>query len=181
MGFGLYLLLSGGDGINGLWLVVLGWFLGQAAARRGRAEPLHRPPGGRHRGRPHGPPAGLDPGRRVGHPGPGRVLRPLPLALVPGGRRHRPASSAALLRSDAVDAAVAAGRPLSEAGELAEGGDDAAIAVRTDTPVEHLLGAPGLRQRGALMVLDPDGRLCGVVTVEQVQRALTAAAPGRAL
>ena len=86
-----------------------------------------------------------------------------------------------LLRSDAVDAAVAAGRPLSAAGELAEGGDDAAIAVRADTPVEHLLGAPGLRQRGALMVLDPDGRLCGVVTVEQVQRALTAAAPGRAL
>ena len=69
-----------------------------------------------------------------------------------------------------------------EVGDLAEDrGDDGPVSVREDTPVEQLLGAPALRERGALMVVDADDRLCGVVTVEQVRRALTAAAPTRAL
>jgi Zn-dependent protease len=180
MGFGLYLLLGGGNGINGLYLIVLGWFLGQAA--RGAVVQS------RFTDRLEGVTAGdLMDSQPVWIPADESAIRAQDEFF---SRYHWPWFPVAdattglfrgLLRSDAVDAAVAAGRPLSEAGELAEGGDDDAIAVRADTPVEHLLGAPGLRQRGALMVLDPDGRLCGVVTVEQVQRALTAAAPGRAL
>lgn len=181
MGYGLYLLVNGsGNGVNGLYLVVLGWFLGQAA--RGAAVQS------RFTDRLEGVTAGDLMDRQP-------VWIPADESAIGAqdeffARYHWPWFPVAdpstghfrgLLRSDAVDAAVAAGRPLSQVGELAEGGDDEAIAVRADTPVEHLLGAPGLRQRGALMVLDPDGRLCGVVTVEQVQRALTAAAPGRAL
>jgi Mg/Co/Ni transporter MgtE len=33
-----------------------------------------------------------------------------------------------------------------------------------------------LRALGALAVVDPDGHLCGMVTVEQVRRALAASA-----
>jgi CBS domain-containing protein len=37
-------------------------------------------------------------------------------------------------------------------------------------PIEHLLGSEGLRSLGALMVIDSDERLRGVVTLEQVRR-----------
>jgi hypothetical protein len=58
-------------------------------------------------------------------------------------------------------------------------GADGEARVRDDTPIEDLLGSEGLRTLGALMVVDVDERLRGVVTIEQVRRALTAAAPGR--
>ena len=48
-----------------------------------------------------------------------------------------------------------------------------------NTPIEQLLGSEGLRSLGALMVVDNDDRLAGVVTLEQVRRALSAAVPGR--
>jgi CBS domain-containing protein len=41
-----------------------------------------------------------------------------------------------------------------------------------DEPLEALLGSEPLRRLGALMAVDADGRLRGVVTVEQVTRAL---------
>jgi Zn-dependent protease len=46
--------------------------------------------------------------------------------------------------------------------------------VRTDTPLESLVGSEPLRRLGALMAVDADGRLRGVVTLEQVSRALQA-------
>lgn len=44
--------------------------------------------------------------------------------------------------------------------------------VLLDAPLESLLGSEPLRRQGALMALDRDGRLRGVVTLEQVSRAL---------
>jgi Zn-dependent protease len=44
--------------------------------------------------------------------------------------------------------------------------------VRDDAPLEALLGSEPLRRLGALMAVDADGRLRGVVTMEQVRRAL---------
>ena len=46
--------------------------------------------------------------------------------------------------------------------------------VRTDTPLEALVGSEALRRLGALMAVDADGRLRGVVTLDQVSRALQA-------
>jgi Zn-dependent protease len=46
--------------------------------------------------------------------------------------------------------------------------------VPSDTPLEALLGSEALRRLGALMAVDGDGRLRGVVTVEQVSQALQA-------
>ena len=46
--------------------------------------------------------------------------------------------------------------------------------VREDAPLEALLASEPLRAAGALMAVDADGRLRGVVTLEQVSRALQA-------
>ncbi len=44
--------------------------------------------------------------------------------------------------------------------------------IGTDEPLENLLGSEGLRRLGAMMAVDREGILRGVVTVDQVRRAL---------
>ena len=51
-------------------------------------------------------------------------------------------------------------------------GDPSDDRIRFDEPLEALLGSEPLRRLGALMAVDAEGRLRGVVTVEQVTRAL---------
>ena len=51
--------------------------------------------------------------------------------------------------------------------------------VRDDEPLESLLGNTELRRLGALAAIDADGRLSGVITLEQVGRALRDAVEGR--
>lgn len=63
------------------------------------------------------------------------------------------------------------------AGQVATAGRTDAH-VRLDAPLESLLGSGPLRREGALMALDPEGRLRGVVTLEQVSRALRAQLDG---
>jgi Zn-dependent protease len=50
--------------------------------------------------------------------------------------------------------------------------DDGTFQVRADAPLDSLLGNQNLRRFGALMAVDGDGKLCGVITAEQVGRAL---------
>jgi CBS domain-containing protein len=50
--------------------------------------------------------------------------------------------------------------------------DDDVYKVRDDAPLDSLLGNQHLRRFGALMAVDADGRLSGVITAEQVGRAL---------
>lgn len=50
--------------------------------------------------------------------------------------------------------------------------DDGTFQVRDDAPLDSLLSNHALRRFGALMAVDADGRLSGVITVEQVGRAL---------
>jgi Zn-dependent protease len=49
---------------------------------------------------------------------------------------------------------------------------DIGLFVRDDTPLDSLLANQNLRRLGALMAVDAQGRLSGVVTIEQVGRAL---------
>jgi Zn-dependent protease len=56
--------------------------------------------------------------------------------------------------------------------------DDGTFQVRDDTPLDSLLSNQNLRRFGALMAVDSDGKLSGVITVEQVGRALRDATPG---
>ena len=46
--------------------------------------------------------------------------------------------------------------------------------MRADASLESLLSSEPLLRLGALMAVDPDGRLRGVVTREQLERALRA-------
>jgi Zn-dependent protease len=79
-----------------------------------------------------------------------------------------------LLSADRVDGAVTAGQPALSAGELADADDAYRVAPEAD--LGELLTSMPLRALGALAVVDRDGRLCGVVTVEQVRRAVAATA-----
>jgi Zn-dependent protease len=50
--------------------------------------------------------------------------------------------------------------------------DEQSWRVRLDDPLEALLASEPLRRIGALMAVDSDGRLRGVITIDQVRRAL---------
>ncbi|HKN92936.1 MAG TPA: site-2 protease family protein [Thermoleophilaceae bacterium] len=54
---------------------------------------------------------------------------------------------------------------------------EGALRVNTDAPLESLLGREGLRTLGALMAVDGEGVLRGVVTLDQVRRALQPTRP----
>jgi CBS domain-containing protein len=49
---------------------------------------------------------------------------------------------------------------------------DGDLRVKMDDPLEALLGSEPLRRIGALIAVDSDGRLRGIVTLDQVRRAL---------
>jgi Zn-dependent protease len=84
-----------------------------------------------------------------------------------------------VVREPRVDQEIAAGRPALAVGELVELADADDWRVRSNSPLESLLGDEQLRSRGALMAVDADGVLRGVVTIDQVRRALAAALPQR--
>jgi Zn-dependent protease len=69
--------------------------------------------------------------------------------------------------------AVNSGQPALPAAELLTPGDP----VTTEQPLEAVIGAEPLRRLGAVMAVDQTGVLRGVLTVEQVRRALTTAVP----
>jgi Zn-dependent protease len=50
--------------------------------------------------------------------------------------------------------------------------DDGTFQIRDDAPLDSLLANRALRRFGAVMAVDVDGRLSGVITAEQVGRAL---------
>ena len=81
-----------------------------------------------------------------------------------------------VLRQERIEHAIGQGQPAIAVSELVED-EPERFRIGRDQPLEALLGRPGLRDLGALMAVDAEGVLCGVVTVEQIRRALTAAAP----
>jgi Zn-dependent protease len=164
IGFGAYLLLTDRT-VDGLWLGVLGWFLLQAAS---------------------------------GAVGSSRVQQRLSTVRVTDVMDREPvAIPAATPAREADDAWVARwGHPwfcvVEEDGRLAGVVEADAVrgaapetpvralagpaeAVDTDASMEDLLASESLRRRGGLPVVDGAGRLEGVVTADQVRRALSAA------
>jgi CBS domain-containing protein len=172
IGFGIVILLRG-DVVSGLWFAILGWFLGQAA--RGAVA------SSRFTERLEGVTAAdvMD-AQPVSLPAATPVLAAhedwflryrwpwFPVVDELGRLRG-------ILREEDVQRALADGRPALAVGELLgpRGPED---AVLRDTPVEAMLGIEPIRSLGAVMVVDADERLCGVVTAEQLRRALAAAA-----
>jgi Zn-dependent protease len=81
-----------------------------------------------------------------------------------------------LLNRDAADEVPEVSRAGSTVSEIVDA--DRGLFIRDDTPLTSLLSNQNLRRLGALMAVDADGRLSGVITVEQVGRALRDAQTG---
>jgi CBS-domain-containing membrane protein len=65
-------------------------------------------------------------------------------------------------------------RPGSSVDQVMTIEDAGNYRIGIDEPLETLLGSEGLARLGALMAVDPDGVVRGIVTVDQVRRALRA-------
>jgi Zn-dependent protease len=76
-----------------------------------------------------------------------------------------------LLIRESADEIPEVSRATARVAELLEP-DPGSLHVSIETPLEALLGNEALRRLGALMAVDADGRLRGVVTAEQIGRAL---------
>jgi Zn-dependent protease/CBS domain-containing protein len=174
IGFGIFLAITS-DAASGLWLLVLGWFLGQAA--RGAVvatEFSERIEGVTAADLMETEPVAVPEGTTALTAQDEfflRYQRPWFPVVDPLGRVR------GLLIAERVDGAVSGGQPALTATDLAEPAG-AGASVARDTPLEALLGSDSLRRLGALLVVDGDDRLCGLVTLDRVRRALTAGAVG---
>ena len=168
IGYGIYVLLALDDSVGGLWAIVLGYLLG-SSARAAIAQSAFTE---RLRGvtvadimdaEPVTIPADL-PATRAWEE---FFLRyhgwPWFAVVEPDGRY------AGLAHRAAVEHAAVSEGGAMPVRDVAAGSED---RVRDDAPLEALLGSEALRRVGALMAVDAEGRLRGVVTVEQVTRAL---------
>jgi Zn-dependent protease len=177
---GLYLALQGdtwGESFNGLWLALIGWFLTQAARSAqtqadfaGRIE--HLRVGDVMDAEPIAIPRDLtldrveneyflrygwpwfpvvdELGRLVG------VVSREAVGSVPDVQRIRRTTDSVMARDDG----------------------DSGLRAQVEDPLESLLGQESLGRLGAVMAVDGDGVLRGIVTIERVRQALrgTAAA-----
>jgi CBS domain-containing protein len=165
-----------GDRVGGIWLAIVGWFLAGAARSAeahadfaGRiehirvadvmdAEPVAIPEDlsladAEHDfflryGWPWFPVTDAN-GKLVG------VVSREAVESVPGDARDRQPVSSVMARDDG----------------------SSGLRVRLDEPLENLLGQEGLARLGAIMAVDGEGVLRGVVTVDAVRRALQGAVP----
>jgi Zn-dependent protease len=178
IGLGLYLAMTG-TVFDGIWLAVLGWMLGQSA----RAAVVQSTVTSRLEGvtvadimdsEPVTIPAEASAAaawdeyflRYHGWPW---------FAVVESDGRF-----AGLVHRDAVEEATGSWERRDQpVRRLAVPSDDD-NRVRDDAPLEALLASEPLRRLGALMAVDAEGRLRGVVTLEQVSRALQARLAPRA-
>jgi Zn-dependent protease len=176
IGVGIFL-AARGNLLNGIWLVVLGWFIAQSARAAVASTAFTERLDGITvadimDAQPVSMPAGT----------------PLTQAQEEYFLRYRwdwfpvvdeRGRFLGVVREPRVEQEITAGRPALAVGELVEVGEAEGWRVQSDSPLESLLGDEQLRSHGALMAVDADGVLRGVVTLDQVRRALTAALPQR--
>jgi predicted transcriptional regulator len=77
-----------------------------------------------------------------------------------------------LLDRSRADEVPETSRASYQVADLLEHDGAGAYQVRDDAPLDSLLANQALRHFGALMAVDADGRLSGVITAEQIGRAL---------
>jgi Zn-dependent protease len=79
-----------------------------------------------------------------------------------------------VVRQQRVETEIAAGRPALAVSDVLE--DDMPVQIGEEAPLESLLGSEGLGRLGAMVAVDQEGVLQGVVTLAQIRRALAPAA-----
>lgn len=163
------LLVFSGDALSGIWLAVVGFIL-NGAARGAIAQ-------SRVEGRLDGLSVGDVMDREpVAIPEDATVERALDEFFLRYRYPWFPVTDGSsrfvgLLDQGTVDRVDSAERATKTVGEILAR-DEGALTVRDDAPLESVLGNDGLRRLGALMAIDGDGRLSGVITVGAVGRAL---------
>jgi Zn-dependent protease len=75
-----------------------------------------------------------------------------------------------VVRQQRVESEIAAGRPALPVLDVLE--EDMPVRIGQEAPLESLLGSEGLGRLGAMVAVDSDGVLQGVVTLAQVRQAL---------
>jgi Zn-dependent protease len=78
-----------------------------------------------------------------------------------------------VLRQQRVESEIAAGRPALAVTDVLE--EDMPVRIDEQAPLESLLGSEGLGRLGAMVAVDSEGVLQGVVTLAQVRQALNPA------
>jgi Zn-dependent protease/CBS domain-containing protein len=174
IGFGIFLGFAG-DTIDGIWFALIGVFLGQAARSAVVSSQVSE---------------------RIEGVTVADLMDPEPFTLAKDTTaleaqesltQHGVAFAPIVdeyrrylgyVRAERIDGAVAAGQPVLPVGELA---DEQDASLPPDAPLGTLLGAPALAGMGAIAVVEPGGRLAGVVTMARVRQAIAAVASQRPL
>ena len=172
---GLYLLVQG-DVIGGIWLGVIGFILGQSA----RAAQMQTQVADKISGVTVADVMDSEP---VAIPDEISIERALDeyflryrwpwFPVVDAGHRFL-----GLLQRGAADAVPEGRRSYARVAELMSSEPPAEARVGIHEPLESLLGNEALRRFGALAAVDDEGRLSGVITLDQVGRALRTALSG---
>jgi Zn-dependent protease len=172
-GLGIFLMLSGSGVFGGLWLVLLAFLLGQSARGALMQTALtERIEGVRV--------ADVMDRQPVAIP----AATPITHALEEFYLRYRwswfPVVDEAgrflgIARQERVQAAIDGGEGWLTAGTMVEPEESANWRVNEDRPLTELLSMESLGRFGALMAVDGEGVLRGVITIEQVRRALRSA------
>ena len=166
-------LVFAGAALSGIWLAVIGWLLGSSARATVARSELNSRLGDLKV-------ADVMDSEPVSIPAETTVDRALDEYFL----RYRwpwfPVVDAAqrfvgLINRGAADAVPETSRANQTVSQILGAGDPAATdeqVVRSDEPLESLLGNVELRRLGGLAAVDADGRLIGIVTLDQVGRAL---------
>jgi Zn-dependent protease len=173
LGIALFLM---GDIINGIWLALIGFILLQSA----RGAVIQTEFSSRIEGLRVADVMDHEP---VAIPEDAAVERALDefflryrwpwFPVVDGSRRFL-----GLIERGAADGVPEVSRTSSRVRDVFEPDSSGMLHVRDDEPLESLLGNDALGRLGALVVVDEQGRLRGVVTADQVRRALRHALAG---
>lgn len=169
IGIGLYLVILG-DVIGGIWLALVGFILGSAA----RGAVVQTELSSRIEGITVADVMDAEP---VAIPNDTSVERALDefflryrwpwFPVVDGAQRFL-----GLLQRGAADAVPEGRRATALVGEFLTADIDGGLRVGLDAPIDSLLGNENLRRLGGLAAVDAEGHLRGVITAEQVGRAL---------
>ncbi len=172
-GLGIYLTLAGGRALSGIWLILLAFLLGQSA--RGalvQTDITERIEGVRV--------VDIMDRQPVAIPAQTPTLQALDEYFLRYGWSWFPVIDESgrflgIARQEAVQATVDGGEGGLTVGSLLAGGETAGWHVDEDRPLSEVLSSESLGRLGALMAVDAEGVLRGVVTIEQVRRALQSA------
>lgn len=168
------LLAISGSLFAGVWLALIGWMLGGSARATADRSKLNRKLGGLRV-------ADVMDSEPVAIPAAATVEEALDqyflryrwpwFPVVDAGQRF-----VGLLNRGTADAVPETSRESQTVAEIIDPGGSGDQTVDSEEPLEELLANLELRRLGGLVAIDADGRLAGVVTLEQVGRALRDAA-----